>query len=126
MARVQRWLDAYVAAWRSYDPGEIKALFTEDAVYRPLPYDKPLRGREAIAKAWIAGRDPPDSWTADYRAVAVTGDVGVGRGVTRYRAVGRRSEREYANVFILRFDERGRCREYVEWWVKRPAGSSGG
>jgi ketosteroid isomerase-like protein len=113
-----------VAAWRSYDPGEIKALFTEEVVYRPLPYDEPLRGREAVAKAWIADPDPPGSWTADYRAVAVTGDVGVGQGITRYKAGGRRPEREYANVFILRFDERGRCREYVEWWVKQPARSS--
>jgi len=117
---VQRWLDAYGAAWRSYDPEEIKALFTEDAVYRPLPYDEPLRGREAIAKAWIVGADPSGSWTADYQAVAVNGEVGVGRGVTRYQAGGGRPEREYANVFLLRFDERGQCLEYLEWWVKRP------
>ncbi len=125
MAGVQRWLDAYVAAWRSYDPGDIRALFTEDAVYRPLPYNEPLRGREAIAEAWIAEADPPGSWTADYRAVAVTGELGVGRGVTRYQARDRRPEREYANLFLLRFDERGRCREYVEWWGKRPPRSSG-
>jgi len=66
--------------------------------------------------AWIADPDPPGSWTADYQAVAATGEVGVGRGVTRYQAGGGRPEREYANVFVLRFDERGR-------WVKRPARS---
>ncbi len=53
------------------------------------------------------------------------GEVGVGRGVTRYQGGDRRPEREYANLFLLRFDERGRCREYVEWWVKRPPRSSG-
>src|SRR5712692_2033712 len=47
MAAVQRWLDAYVAAWRSNNRAEITALFTEDAVYRPLPYDQPLRSGEA-------------------------------------------------------------------------------
>jgi len=120
MAGVQRWLDAYVAAWRSYDPGEIKALFAEDAIYRSLPYDEPLRGREAIAKAWIADTDPPDSWTADYKAAAVTGEVGVGQGITRYRAGAGRPEREYANIFLFRFDEQGRCREYTEWWIKGP------
>ncbi len=125
MAAVQRWLDAYVAAWRSNNRAEITALFTEDTVYRPLPYDEPLRGPEAIATAWIADTDPPGSWTADYQAVAVTGEVGVGRGVTRYQAGDGRPEREYASVFLLRFDERGRCREYVEWWVKRPPKSPG-
>jgi len=84
-----------------------------------------LRGPEAIATAWIADTDPPGSWTADYQAVAVTGEVGVGRGVTRYQAGDGRPEREYASVFLLRFDERGRCREYVEWWVKRPPKSPG-
>ena len=125
VAAVQRWLDAYVAAWRSNDRADITALFTEDAVYRPLPYDQPLRGGEATARAWIADPDPPGSWTADYQAVAATGEVGVGRGVTRYRAGGGRPEREYANVFVLRFDEQGRCHDYVEWLVKRPGKSSG-
>jgi hypothetical protein len=30
---VQRWLDAYVDAWRTYDPAAIGALFAEDATY---------------------------------------------------------------------------------------------
>jgi hypothetical protein len=30
---VAAWLDAYVAAWRSYDPDAIGALFSKDATY---------------------------------------------------------------------------------------------
>ena len=48
---VQRWLDAYVDAWRTYDPAAIGALFAEDAIYAYHPYDKGeeiVRGREAI------------------------------------------------------------------------------
>ena len=123
LAGVQRWLDAYIAAWRSYDRDAITALFSPDVDYRPNPYAKPLRGPQAVAQAWIEENDPPDTWSADYRAVAVNGDLGVGRGVTRYRARDGRPEREYANVFLVRFDPEGRCREYVEWFVKRPENS---
>ncbi len=123
LASVQRWLDAYVAAWRSNEPKDIQPLFADDAVYYPTPYEQPLRGPEAIATAWIAEPDPPDSWTADYRAIAANGDLGVGEGVTRYQPRAGKPEREFANVFVLRFDEQGRCREYMEWWVKRPPDS---
>ena len=33
---VQAWLDAYVAAWRSYDRSEIGALYADDATYEVL------------------------------------------------------------------------------------------
>lgn len=48
---VQRWLDAYSRAWITYDPGEIGALFSEDAEYRYHPWeqgDDVLRGRDQI------------------------------------------------------------------------------
>lgn len=117
---LQRWLDGYIAAWRSHNADQIKALFSDDAVYYPLPYDQPLHGSDAIATAWLADQDPPGSWAADYRAIAVNGELGVAEGVTHYQALDGRPEREYANVFILRFDPQGRCCEYMEWWVKRP------
>jgi hypothetical protein len=44
--QVQAWLDAYVAAWRSYERGAIVALFTDDVSYAYHPYDKPLRGAQ--------------------------------------------------------------------------------
>ena len=119
LAGVQHWLDSYVAAWRSYDPGAIRALFSPDVEYRPSPFEEPLRGPHAVARAWIEENDPPDSWTADYRAIAVNGDLGIGRGVTRYHARPGNPAREYANLFVLRFDEQGRCREYTEWFMKR-------
>ena len=27
---------------------------------------------------------------------------------------------EYDNIFLLRFDEEGRCLEYREWFMERP------
>ena len=52
--QVQAWLDAYVAAWRSYERDAIVTLFTDDVSYRYLPFDEPLRGAEAVADSWLA------------------------------------------------------------------------
>src|SRR3712207_9125960 len=43
---LQRWLDAYVDAWRTYDPAAIGALFAEDATYAYHPYDEGERSEE--------------------------------------------------------------------------------
>ena len=32
-----RWMQHYIAAWTSNDPEDIRALFTEDAVYATQP-----------------------------------------------------------------------------------------
>jgi hypothetical protein len=30
-------------------------------------------------------------------------------------------EQVYDNCFVMRFDAAGRCREFTEWFVERPA-----
>jgi ketosteroid isomerase-like protein len=82
--QVQAWLDAYVAAWRSYDPDAIGDLFSADALYRYEPYAEPLRGRDAIVADWVGDRDEPGSWEAAYAPLVVEGDRAVATGVTRY------------------------------------------
>jgi SnoaL-like domain len=112
-----RWLDAYVEAWRTYDPGAIGALFAADAEYRYHPWDDPLSGRDAIVADWLANRDEPGTWTAEYRPVAVEGAAAVATGITRYdEATGKR---EYHNVFLCRFDDQGRCAEFTEVFALR-------
>jgi ketosteroid isomerase-like protein len=125
-AAVAGWLTAYVDAWRSYDPAAIGDLFSEDAVYRYHPWDEPepshVRGRDAIVASWLGDKDPPGSWSAEYRPWIVSGDRAVAVGASRYLAPDDSTvEREYHNVFLLVFDDGGRCREFAELYMKRPA-----
>ena len=62
---VDRWLDAYVRAWKSYDRDEIAALFSADVVYRYHPYDEPIEGREAVVDSWLGEGDEDDASTRD-------------------------------------------------------------
>lgn len=113
--RVQTWLDAYVEAWRTYDGDAIGELFGTDATYAYHPYDEPLRGRDAIVASWLSERDEPGSWEASYRPLMVQGDRAVATGETRYA-----DGRTFSNLYVLRFDDDGRCVEFVEWYLEQP------
>ena len=117
---VQRWLDAYVAAWRSYDPGEIGALFAEDATYRFHPWDEPVTGREAIVADWRDDQDDAGSWEAHYEPYAVEGDRAAAIGESRYLEPDGSTRDRYHNVFRLRFDGDGRCTEFTDFYMEQP------
>lgn len=130
-AQVDRWLDDYVAAWKSYDRAAIGALFAADVEYRYHPADEPVRGRDDVVAAWrgegdfptATSRDEPGIYEAAYRAVAVDGDVAVAVGTSTYAEhPGGPPVETYDNCFVLRFDAEGRCREFTEWYVKRGGG----
>jgi SnoaL-like domain len=122
-AGFQRWLDAYVEAWRTYDAGAIGDLFSEDVEYRYHPWDEPVHGRAALVENWLEDRDEPDSWQAEYRPWLVSDEGAVAIGVSRYLNDDRTTvEREYHNVFLCRFDGLGRCREFTELFLRREGG----
>jgi hypothetical protein len=112
-ADVQAWLDAYVAAWSSYDAAAIGELFTADARYAYHPYDEPLRGRDAIVASWLEDRDDPGSWEAAYAPTLIDGRRAVATGTTRYANGG-----VFSNLFELEFAADGRCARFVEWYIR--------
>jgi SnoaL-like domain len=127
-AEVQAWLDRYVKAWLSYDPGEIEALFAEEVEYRFQPYDEPIAGRAAVVEAWLgesgfegaSDRDEPGTYEGSYRPFAVDGDSAVAVGTSSYRdEPGGEFTKVYDNCFVIRFDSQGRCTDFTEWYMKR-------
>jgi len=117
---VQRWLDDYVAAWRSYDPEAIGDLFAEDAEYRYHPWDEPIGGRDAIVADWLAGRDEPGTYEGHYAPYAVDGDRAVAVGESRYTNPDGTFRTLYHNLWTLRFDGDGRCVDFVEYFMELP------
>lgn len=119
---VQRWLDRYIAAWKSYDRDEIASLFSGDAEYRYHPWDEPVRGRQAIVDDWLAPdgqtsrRDAKGTYEASYEAWAVDGDRAIAVGTSDYftDATQATRERRYHNTYLLEFDADGRCRSLTE------------
>ena len=125
----QEWLDRYVHAWKTYDPDDISGLFSPDVSYRYHPSDEPTVGRDAVVASWLgedasdsaSTRDEPGTYEAEYSPVAVDGDTVVAVGTSRYsEEPGGPVVRTYDNCFVMRFDDEGRCREFTEYYVRRP------
>jgi SnoaL-like protein len=126
---VDRWLQRYVEAWKTYERGQIGALFTEDIEYRYHPYDDPVEGRDAVIASWLgegddenaSTRDEEGTYDATYRAFAVDGDRAVAKGSSTYFVEpGGKVEKVFDNCFVMRFAPDGRCREFTEWFMERP------
>jgi hypothetical protein len=125
---VDRWLEAYVDAWKSYDPAAIAGLFADDVEYRYHPYDQPIRGRDAVVASWLgesdeesaSSRDSEGTYDASYRTFAVDGDTAVAVGTSTYLTEpGGPVARIYDNCFLLRFDAEARCAEFTEFFMER-------
>jgi hypothetical protein len=121
-ADVDRWLQAYIEAWRTYDRDSILALFAEEVEYRYHPYDEPFRGADSVADSWVRDDwiDEPGTYDAAYRTIAVDEDVAVATGSSTYTNPDGSVRTVYENCFVMRFDPAGRCREFTEWFMERP------
>jgi len=117
---LQLWLDKYVEAWRTYNPAQIGDLFSEDALYFYSPWDEdnPIRGREAIVAEWCKEPDSSGSWEAHYAPLVLEGKVAVAQGRTRYFRPDGSIARQFNNIFVLHFDEAGRCERFTEWYMQ--------
>ena len=117
--QVATWLAAYVRAWETYDPDAIGNLFAEDATYEYHPFEEPVRGRLAIVASWLDPKDDPGTYDGHYEPIAIDGDLAVAHGRTRYFKDASKAEldRQFDNIFVLRFDGSGRCQSIREWWM---------
>ena len=119
-AGFQDWLERYVDAWRLNDAVAIGDLFSPDVRYAFDPFSEAVVGRPAVVAAWLSDPDEPGSWEADFEVLAVDGETYVAHGRTRYLTDDRADiDREFAHIFVCRFDDDGRCNEFTEWFMRR-------
>lgn len=116
----ERWLEGYRRAWASDDPGDIGAIFTEEATYAPSPFSQPWVGRDTIVMEWIKRGDSQAKWHFEHAILAVEGDTGVVRGVTTYEATEEDPEKVYAHIWVIALADDGRARSFEEFWMEKP------
>jgi ketosteroid isomerase-like protein len=108
---VGAWVRGYEQAWRTPGTDPLRDLFAADAAYRMSPYEDPARGAGAISELWERERESPEEdFSLAHEVVAVEGDVAVVRVDVAYG-----DGLEYRDLWVLRFAEDGRCRDFEEW-----------
>jgi hypothetical protein len=113
---VNAWMTKYIRAWQTNDPVDIRALFTEDAVYATSPNDPaPWQGQEQIVERWIAQGDTPEDWTFDWNLLGLDDGVAFVQGLTNYAG----DRTSYDNLWIIRLNPDGRASDFTEWFMPR-------
>ena len=117
-ALAEDWFRRYRIAWESNDVDDIRALFTEDAVYRGFPEDPdPYLGVDAIVAGWLENADQPGDTDFEWKLLAVDGDVAIAECVTVY--VNSNPPKVYDTLFVITLPAGGRATESTEWWIER-------
>ncbi|MFG6402063.1 nuclear transport factor 2 family protein [Microbacterium sp. P04] len=114
-ADAHRWVEAYIAAWRSNLPDEISGLFTDDAQYRTEPWAEPWIGANDITAGWLHHEDEPGTWEFTYEVAGIDAARVFVQGVTRYT-----EGKVYSNLWVVDLAGDGRARSFTEWYVKQP------
>jgi hypothetical protein len=115
-AKLEAWVQGYLKAWKTNDPEDIRAIFTDDVRYYTQAFRKPWVGIKKIVEGWTGRVDEQGDWKFDYKWIAVEGNVGVLEGLTTYTS----QETAYNNIWIVTLAEDGRCSEFREQWVQQP------
>jgi hypothetical protein len=115
--RLDRWMDGYVLAWSSNEAGHIAALFTPDAVYDPQTAEGEWHGVEEIVRRWQEIGDDEENWEFEWMPLVETDDLAVVVGSTSFIEPPVR----FRNLFVIRFADDGRCRDFTEWYIEEEA-----
>jgi len=114
---VARWLDRYAEAWRTYDPEQIRSLFSADAKLWDHPWEDPIVGPDAIVEDWLADRDEAGTYDGRYEPWTVDALRAVGVGTSTYRVDG--GLRVFHNAILLEFDDQGACRSFRDIYLEQ-------
>ena len=112
-AAASAWIEAYERAWRSPGVEGISEIFSPEAVYSPGPFEEPVAGLGAIGVFWERERrSAEEEFSLDAELIAVEGDTAVAQVEVAY---GDPRPQLYRDLWVMRFDEGGRCRSFEEW-----------
>lgn len=123
MAELSSWLDAYGAAWETRDADAAVQIFSEDATYQVTPYEDPHMGRSGIHEYWAGVTENQRNVLFEHEALSVSGNTGIAHWSANFDVEPDGTKIELNGIFVLEFDQDGKCRRLREWWHLRSEGA---
>ena len=114
-----QWLEMYSRHSAENNAKASAELFAQDARYYENPFDEPLVGREAIYQYWKKGAENLEDKTSAFEILALSGNLGVARWRSFFRAIKTSKRFELDCIFAVEFDGAGKCINFREWWHSR-------
>jgi hypothetical protein len=113
------WLARYETAWETRNADLAASLFTTDATYHEMPFEAPIVGQKGIRDYWA--RVTADQRDIDFksRPIVASDRTGVAEWTATFRSESSGATIELNGVFVLEFDDAGRCTSLREWWHVR-------
>jgi ketosteroid isomerase-like protein len=113
------WLASYGQAWESRDAQVAYRLFSDDALYYTTPYAEPHRGQDGIRDYWASVTADQREIRFESETVGVVGRTGIAKWGAKFKLASSGASVELNGVFLLEFDDAGRCTTLREWWHAR-------
>ncbi|MET7685600.1 nuclear transport factor 2 family protein [Streptomyces sp. NPDC005423] len=109
--QVNRWVGAYIYAWRTGQAGDIEALFTGDAEYHQRPHTADWIGRTAIVEGWQAQAAARHGMGRfNWQVLLVNGDTAAIREVRVEAGLG-----TFLSLLVVTLDDHGQARVLRVW-----------
>lgn len=107
-------MEGYVLAWNTGETDDIRALFTDDAVYDPQTAAGEKLGISEILDWWQGIGDEEVEWEFEWLPLLETDDIALVTGKTRYF----NPPVSYRNLFVIQFADDDRCADFTEWYIE--------
>lgn len=120
----KEWMDMYGEASENGDAKAAAELFAQDAEYYEIPFDEPMIGRDSIYRYWSGASQSLKDVRFSYEILALQGNLGIALWQGRFASVKSCNHVALDGVFLVEFDERGKCTVFREWWHRQEIDAS--
>lgn len=125
MSSLSAWLDAYGSAWETRDADAAANIFSADATYRVTPYEEPHVGKDGVRNYWAGVTENQRNVRFEHEALSATGNTGIAHWSANFDVAPEGTNIELDGIFVLEFDEDGKCRRLREWWHLKTDATAG-
>lgn len=120
----KEWMEMYGKPCEESDPKAAAELFTQNAEYYETPFDEPMIGQDAIYRYWSGASQVLKDVRFSYEMLAVKANRGIARWQRKYVSNKSGSHVALDGVFLVDFDDQGKCTLFREWWHRQEIDSN--